>query len=747
VTAFPEGEDRVVVVMVGNPRITGRDLSIKATTIVAWFDRRKAPEFVGYQGLQAPKDAPAGATGAKAETSGPGRASVFPEALLGVYAQGAVELVTGPHTFRADEAYIDPVASYALLVKPRLDTTLAVPGVEDVPLHVRAERARIVGQGLAVFDRADVATSRANDRIELRVRQMTVEEFGAPAPNEQTFLGFRPRDTQRYRARGIVVRGERLPLLYWPSAAFGLGEGGPGEFPVRIRRVTTGSRSSLGRYGLLGVGGEIGPDGDPWVDWILDVGGYSKRGPAVGVELSWDRPGREGVHPTARGTLRTFYVHDASGDDRNAFDAPEPDRWKVNLENRSELSRALRLDVEANDFSDRNFNREFFESDERNHKERETYARLRWMRGGQAATLTQMAHLREFRTETILSPEAGFWSESVTLPGGIDLSTEARAGWLERRFDHGLPDDDYDAYRIDVRQRAYRPVNLGDVRVSPFVGVRATSYAERTDGGDDLTRLAVEAGVRANLQLHRDYPVCGGPLRLDGLRHVVDVDVGVLARAFDPYEPEDVPFFDRHDLEEDRTEILLALRNRLETSRPGPHGRRNSGVFDLRTRVSLWPGEVGPYGKRGPGNAAAKLDCELLPERLYVRGEGVFDFGEATLEHGSIGALVSPREGLSFAGGLRQVHDEVLALWFDAYWRWSEKWGGRVSTVRDLEGDRTNRIRLSILRFSVDHMLRAGMTVEDEGRDVGFFLDFTPAIGGRPLSDPFHPREEIDYEP
>src|SRR4029453_8652580 len=110
--------------------------------------------------------------------------------------------------------------------------------------------------------------------------------------------------------------------------------------------------------------------------------------------------------------------------------------------------------------------------------------------------------------------------------------------------------DGYESTRADVTERLYAPFNVGDLRVSPFVGARWTRYYERTDGGDDVSRGAMEAGVHGNLQFHRDFGPYGGPWALDGLRHVIDVDGGVYSRFLDVYDPADVPYFDRVDQEE-----------------------------------------------------------------------------------------------------------------------------------------------------------------------------------------------------
>ena len=771
---FDVGGGVVAYVMVGNPVVEGADFRVKAETIVAWLDSSKIGGGFGLSPALGAKagpaskssTAPVAATGA--EDAGPKDHSVLPEALIAIYAAGSVDLVTGGDVertagegiaFRASELYLNQRTKRALLLEPRFDTLIPIGSRADpkrVPIHIRAETLRTLTDGYAVFEKADVASSRNNDRIGIQVAVLTMEQFSDLEAGKPTILGFHTAGGQRFTGQSIVGRVERVPVLYVANASFSE----IADFPVRPH-ATTGSRSSLGRYAIIGAGRRTKIGTDAYVDWLTSVGGYTKRGLAAGVDLDWRMPRSGSVAPRLSGAFSTFAVDDHSGKDRNGFLASEGTRWKAELENRYEATPSLRVDAEVNAFSDRGFNSEFFEADSRNHKDRETYARLRWLEGGSAAALTMGAHLRDFKTETLEQPGVSLWSESMPLGEtsgpvhlAFDLSSAASIARLSRRFDETLPDEAYEALRADVTERVYAPFDVGDIRVSPFLGGRWTGYFDRSDGGDDVSRAALEIGVRANLQLHRDFAVAGGSWRLDGLRHVIDLDVGAYAREFDSVDPADVPFFDRVDLEENRSEVFVEVRNRLETrrvvggDRRGDGGeRRNATLADLRIRGSLWPGSVGPYGRRGPGEVSMWGMAEIAPDSAWLRGETVIGLEGTTFRHSSIGVQWSPEDSISAALGVRHVQDEVLAPWFEVYGKWNEKWGARLNGIRDFDSGVRGSYRLSLLRFSDDHLFEFGVSFRDGGEGVGVFVSFHPSIGGEPLSSPFDPRETIDYTP
>lgn len=749
---FPEADGTAAYVMAGNPRLAGAEhrradgktvdaLSIKANRIVLWVDERRVPDaarlFAG--------DAEAGRTAAAPSPLH----ALFEEAVLGIYAEGAVEVLYGRLAFRAERLYLEPRTYRGLLLEPRLDGRLAGVGSKPggIPAFVSGRRARLVAKGLLVFDEAEVSTSRADDRIAIHVRRLTVEEYAqeetaalGPAP---ALLGFQSLSTQRYRADDVRLRGERLNLVRVPYAAFGGEDQEP--FPVTIKRLDAGSRSSLGYYGIVGVGGALGPDERPWGEWVVDVGAYTKRGAALGLGLSYGRPDE-----ATWARLQSRGVFPDLGEDRSGFDADDGVRGRVVFEGRRREGTDWVFDGELGAFTDRGYNREFFERDDLTHKDRETYARALYRPGTVAASLTAGAHLRDFATETVDQPEAGLWVEGVPLvtPGalgglGIDLTSVTRAGHLGRRFDLSLGRTAYEALRVDNDTRVNLGVDVGDVRFAGWVGGAATSYGGRTDGGEDLTRTALLAGVRADVEAHRAFAARGGPFGLDGLRHVLNLDLEAAGRFSDSHAPHEVPFFDEREQEEERSAFTARLRNRLQT-RAGPAG----GVRDVLDAEAWWrldTDDVGPYLRHTPWAAGWSLRGEPRADgRLRLASEGLWDADDdlsaATF---ALGVRPSPRVDLSFA--YRYLKDTASAPLLQVAWQWSDKYSLRVTESYNLlNGD--NDLVLLFRRHSHDHVTSFGLSLNGAG-DIGLELDFRPTIGGEVGATPSAFENEVDLDP
>jgi hypothetical protein len=749
---YPEPDGTVAWVMVGNPRVLGQAhrrpdgqlveaLTIKANLMVVWVDERAMPDLAR---LLSSEPGPARPAGERSVLT-----AVFEDAVLGIYAEGAVEVVYGRLAFRAQSLYLEPRTYRGLLVEPRFDghiTGLGAPD-EGLPLYVTGRRARLVAKGLIVFDDAEVMTSRADDRLAMRVRTLTVEEYeqeqASALGQAPALLGFQSPSTQRYRARDITLWGERLPLARIPYVSLGV----PGQdaFPVTIKRLTAGERSNLGFYALVGLGGNLGPEEDRWGEWIVDLGGYTKRGPAAGGELRWgDGTSR------SRGKVESRMVFLDNETDRNGYDAPDGFRGRLVGESRTRVRDDLLLDAEVGLFTDRGFNREFFEREDLTHKDRETYARALWRPGTWAATVTGKAHPRAFVTETLEAPEAGLWGQGLPLlrPGtlgglGLDLTTVSRAGWLGRRFDEALGFAPYDAFRTETDTRLEAGVDVGDVRLSAWLGGAAASYQGRTDGGEDLTRTALLAGVRANLQASRVTAARGGPLELDGVRHVIDVDVEAGGRFRDSHEVSEVPFFDEREQEEERSAIGVRLRNRWQTRRAKPGELRD--VLDLETWFRWHTDDVAPYLQRRPWSGGWSLRAEpRAGSRLLLSTEGDVD-GTNGITAAIVSAEASPTPRVGLALAYRYLQDDVSAPLVRASWQWSDKYALRVTESYNFR-DGKNDLVFLLRRNSNDHVWFFGIRLRGSG-DVGFEFDFRPNVSGEVGDGQSAFADQVDLDP
>ena len=752
----------VIVVMIGTPVIQ-RDahtrprkglapqqvdtLVVKANAIVAWVDRRGFPGIDLYGGIRQALGPGAAAkeNGAKAgaRQADLGKtASVVPRFLRAIYAEGAVELRYGRNRFTASRLFLDPHSYRGSLVKPRLDVHIRgieAGGVQGVPGVVRAERGDLVGRGHAVFRNAEVSTSRSDDRVVLQMRELTVQEFDeqldASGRERPHFVGFHADTTQRFAARDITVRGERLPLVRMQQAQFGLGDVAD-TLPTGIRGARAGNQAHLGRFGFVQFGGSLAPQGTGLMDWIVGVGGYTKRGPALRPRLKWDHS-KTRRFGRSKGQVDGFAVWDFADVDRNGRE-PQEFRHRIALENRSYLSDDLIFDVEYNEFSDGSVNNEYFERDDLEHKDRESYLRMLWRpkRPGTAVgTLTYRWHQRGFVDETTEEPVAGLWLQSLPLVRprgrgalGVDFTSHSSAGRYRRQFAKGVPDVDYEAWRFSSDSRVHAAADLSDVRLTAYGGVSVDHYAGAQHlSYAELTRSALIYGANAHLQLHRTQKhLRGTPFELDGLRHIVDVSAGVAGRTGDDTEPADIGFFDRRELERDHEAYYLRLQNRWQTRRPGG-GTRD--LLDVEGTVKLWRDERGPYLRDSPGVFELGLRGEPWPRFTFL-GDGEIDLDRG-LEHSFLSGTYETQlmgKPWRISAGHRFVRGITQALTVESSWEFSRRYHMEVLHHLDL-GDGQDLHRVLFRRRSMDHSMVFGVQLR-EG-DIDFEFAIRAAIGGQ----------------
>ena len=771
------------IVMIGNPRIErdehvatkGKEkgktvpaLSVKGRVFVVWVDPRGVPELEVLGGSPSDEDKenrddaheanasdPSGdssgtSTASKDGASRPDEASVVPEFVLGIYAEGSVEVSFGDQRFRCDRLYLDPKTYRGMLVAPRFDGRVLDKEVKSgLPVHLSSKRSLLIGRGRMLFEDAELSTSRANDRIALRIRELTVEEFAKALGDDEKptphFLGFQSASTQRYRGKQIVLRGEGIDLITVPEFEFGASDATEG-LPTLYRRVRAGNRGRLGRWGFVDFGTPLGPRDNPFADLEATVGGYTRRGPGAGAALRWSRLPFAPVLRSG-GRVEAFGVYDTEELDQLGTRAPDF-RGRITSESRTYLHDDLSLDLEVHHFSDRGFQREFFERDALEHKDRESYARLQWRPAADPTTVANLIykwHHRPFATETTFQPGLSVYTASSPLlvprrrgGFGVDFTSETHAGRLERRFDEVLPLRDYGAWRVSHDSKVHAAMSVGDLRLSGYVGGSADWYRDRNDGGEDLTRGAFLAGTRANLQMHRAWTGASGSwMELDGLRHIVDLDVGFHGRFADSHDRTDVPYFDRRELREGRRAMDVRTRQRFQTRRDGGHlenGPNLRTLLDVELGFRHWIDGVGPFGRHSPGAFDITFQGEPRPDyRIY--GEAEFDLDRG-LEHATVASTTHwlwRGKRMDARIGSRYVRDWSLSLDGRLEYRFSERYAWRIDESYDFLEER-NTTRLMLRRYSDDHRFDIGIQFGQGGPSIQASIE--PTLDGR---DPVSP--------
>ena len=269
---------------------------------------------------------------------------------------------------------------------------------------------------------------------------------------------------------------------------------------------------------------------------------------------------------------------------------------------------------------------------------------LRYARFGEnlgPATLTSRNRLGALRFKTFSSSPADLGFVDRDRSQTVD---EAFAGIPSYAYT-GLNDDVI--ARGDFRQELALPLDIGPLKIVPFLVGRLTAYSQDATG-DTAARLLGGVGARVGTALARtNNNVYSRLLDLDRIRHVVEPSVSLFASAQNRDRSEFLVFDPDVDGVSDVRAVQLALRQRFQTQRGAPGRRRSVDVLAVNVEANFFdnePAEVAGQSTLGPVTAGNFRG-------LYFNGEP-----EASL----------PRDGLN-ADALWRVSDTTALVGDAAY--------------------------------------------------------------------------------
>jgi hypothetical protein len=745
--------DEVVSFLVEGVTMSRGDFALDCRNAVIWADRdgaRAQGLFAGAgQGdAGAPKPAaerpPSPGLGGLSRDIPEDLKSVLGPVIHALYAEGDVRFTLGTRTLRADRLYVDFNRGILATGRVMLSMAIAVTNrPHPLPLIVRAEKMRRLSEDTLLLSHARYSTCDfADPHYSFRCTSFEITDH---------------EDHQGFAAYNNVLDVQGVPVLYLPVLW------GRSDMSARpLRSATYASSSRFGQEIDLLWAGDIFADRGLWGQWRLRTDWRSSRGPGVGPEVEYDYAGYHG-------DFRAYWQKDrARTDDFNDAPVPRDERGRVRWEHRQRLAEDWRLDLSLWDFSDRNFQREYFRDEFFQDKDPETYGVLRYRDGSDFATLSAKIRTDDFRTETTEVPELALRRIAAPAPSalvpdwlldGLLYSADVRAGAYERQYDEALGIRGDRITREDAVSRLEGVKWAGPFSLAPFAtaGATVTQGIESPGRGADDTRGDLAAGIRAEVEARRDFEgVESGLLDLHGLRHTV----GIEALWYDRYavtrDPAGPWATDRIDTLEEVRVGSLRFRNRLQTRRGGqrvdwidlelrglwfPDGLdpqapllryKEEGLEEERFRDFVGEEKyrgLAPAGKWGPAEGDLRV---RLRENLYLLGEGEYDPHERILRTSAAGVrwFLAPKFSL-WVGNRRIAGDSdiytVTGDWFP-----SERWGFHLEQQTDIRGGRGLKTEVGVRRVWHDFEFEIAFKNDEESDDRSVSFSLIPTALWQP---------------
>lgn len=649
------------------------------------------------------------------------------ETVRGVYLEGDVVASDGRYTIRGSRVYYDLTRNKAIL----LDAVFwAYDEDRRLPLYIRAETIRQESQQEFRAERARLSTSEFfTPDFSIGADSVTIRRVPRAAPGgvgeDPIRAGFAIRGTGRaddelllsgtrittvVDAKDITLRAGDFPFFYFPSFS-----GDPGDVALKdIRFENSGATGSAvkTRWNLNSI---LGFDSSQGVEVDLLAQSFFDRGPAVGIDASWNLtdsagklftyvlPNDDGLDLLKPGTKR------ARTDETRAIALAEQ-RWT--LDDKWELF------AEWASISDETFVDAFFEELGESRREFTTQGVLTRREDNTLFSLAAKTQINDFIANEWLLQSAGYSTEKLpeityirqndsllaeSALGRIEWFQEWRAGRIGLNFDKptarergydtpdlstrafGIGPDDTIAswlrgqglfeetiYRLDTRHEFVSRLDSGHVRLEPFVVARATHYdndfAALSAQETDNLRAWGAVGLRASTQLQRiDETASSRFFDISRLRHIIEPSATVW-HAGTSVDRVDLPVYDEgiEGLTEGSA-LRVGVNQTWQTKRGGTRARHTADVFKLNTDLVFHSDDAdrdSPVGRwnearpelSNPGEYFVADGLWQVSDAVALTGSNVFDFEVGQPARSSAGVIIQQEPYFAAIAELRSIN-------------------------------------------------------------------------------------------
>ncbi len=698
------------------------------------------------------------------------------EAVEGLYLEGNVVATDGQYTLRGPQVFYDVKANKAMVMDAVFWTYDQQRGL---PLYVRASSLRQLATNQFQGEQLRVSTSSFfNPTFSLGASDVTITRDVPPGQIARTILS----------GKDLTARFRDVPFFYWPSF-----DGDTDNIPLRDIQVENRSASGFGvrtRWDLFGLLGAEGP-GQEWNAELL-VDGFARRGGGLGTDLSWNTD-------NAKGGIFAYTLPYDSGTDVLSSGAEEDRdgmfRGLFLGEHRWQISENWTAFMELAAVSDANFVQAEYESLARTRREFTSSANLRRIEDNTLLSLMVRGNLNTFTPNQYLLQSQGYdvakfpeityvrSSDDVLsgiAPGVLTYSSEYRlsrmalnltqkspkalgfdtVGLSQDAFGIGDPNqiienareaqgfDENFATRFDTRHELSSPLDLGPVRLNPFVVTRFTGYDRQYsnfaslngfDGDDSRYRAWAAAGLRASTSITRVYDdVNLQMLDIHRIRHIIEPSATLWVAGTNRPDGSLPIYDDRVEGINQGTTFRAGVLQTFQTQRGGEGRWRTVDVLKWDTNIVYSADnaeEESPIGRfidyrPEYGQLGKFIDTDLIyqaTDALAITGNTVYDFDENRTARVSAGLIWQQWSDLSFFSEVHYLNErDATYVTVGGDFRVTAKWRVGASTTYDVEESNMQGATLRLRREFPQVIMGANLTYNNITDEVGVGVEVIP---------------------
>ena len=335
----------------------------------------------------------------------------------------------------------------------------------------------------------------------------------------------------------VLARGARLQLGRFNTPIYVPFWRGGEDTPYKLD-YESGRRARIGYFTNVGVQFEVSPE----VSVGPRVMPTHKQGIGLGGDLYYDFM----RNPSS-------YLYRTQGEAHVLHTTK--DRGYGLWRHRYEYDNDLVVRLEAEQWSDQDFYKDFFYDAHRNRTTPRTFANATYRQQDFIATGTARVNTHSWIDETGRLPEMTFHLIERPLAHDFYVSYDNFTGYNrhKRRDIEG-------ARTVNIARLTYAWAPLPAVSLTPFYEAEGTWYQRRADRDGSAARFSNTVGITAQTRFHKIYPGIWG---FSGFKHVVEPSITYSYRPGSSLAPDDAPYFDTLDNVYGRSRIETKINNVL----------------------------------------------------------------------------------------------------------------------------------------------------------------------------------------